>query len=139
MLLWVKRTTYGPAPSKNEEFAKLRTEIKHAIKKLIEDNQKLSKNRHDYVRIAQQIRKEYQEVSAEKDHLKKLLDQYENERQKAKYWRGTKMSTLPIRTYLQKDNRHKRHVHYVSSDDELYDEDLSYQKKYAKNVKKQER
>ena len=138
-MLWVKRTTYDPAPSKNEEFAILRTEIKHAIKKLIEDNQKLSKNRHGYIRIAQQIRKEYQEVSAEKDHLKKLLDQYENGRQKAKYWQSTKMSTFPIRAYLQKDNRHKRHVHYVSNDDELYDEDLNYQKKWAKNVIKQER
>ena len=128
-MFWVKRTTYGPAPSKNEEFAKLRTEIKHAIKKLIEDNQKLSKNRHDYVRIAQQIRKEYQEVSAEKDHLKKLLDQYKNERQKAKYWQGTTMSTSPIRTYLWKYNCHKSHVYYVSSGGVLYDEDFELPKK----------
>lgn len=128
-MLQVKRTTYGPAPRKNKWSEKLRTEIKHATKKLIEDNQKISKNRDDYVKIVQQIRKEYQEVFAEKDHLKKLLDQCENERQKAKYWQGTTMSTSPIRTYLWKYNCHKSHVYYVSSGGVLYDEDFELPKK----------
>ena len=98
-MLGIKRTTYGPAPKRNEEFAKLRTEIKQAIKILVEDNRKILKNRDEYVKIIKQIRKEYQTVSAEKDCFKKLLEQDKNEKEKAKYWQGTTMSTLPIKTF----------------------------------------
>lgn len=128
-MLQVKRTTYVPSPNRNEEFAKLRTEIKQAIKKLVEDHQKILKNRDDYVKVIQQIKKEYQAISAEKNCIKKLLKQYENEREKGIYWQGTTMSTLLRKIVLQKN---KKHVHYFSSDDELFDEDFELPKKRKK-------
>ena len=81
-MLQVKRTTYVPSPNRNEEFAKLRTEIKQAIKKLVEDHQKILKNRDDYVKVIQQVKKEYQAISQTVWKWKReryILARYNNE------------------------------------------------------------
>lgn len=50
-MLKVKRTTYGPAPSKNKDFIKLRTEIKQAFKKIVDEKDKKVKALNDYAKL----------------------------------------------------------------------------------------
>ena len=87
-MLRVKRTTYGLPPFKNDETAKLKGAIKNAITQRVNENKKIAKNRDNYVKIINQIKKEYQMVSAEKERLKALLEKYKKEKQRAAYWQN---------------------------------------------------
>ena len=60
--------------TKNEEFVQLRSEIKNTIKNLVDEKNKIAKNRDKYAKIIQQIKAEYQKVTAENERLKNLLN-----------------------------------------------------------------
>ena len=79
-MLKVKKNNYTVV-TKNEEFVQLRTEIKNnTIKNLVDEKNKIAKNRDDYAKIIQQIKAEYQNLAAENEKLKKYVEQYENEK-----------------------------------------------------------
>ena len=81
-MLKVKKNNYTVV-TKNEEFVQLCTEIKNStIKNLVDEKNKIAKNRDDYAKIIQQIKAEYQYVAAENEKLKKYVEQYENEKKK---------------------------------------------------------
>ena len=75
-MLKVKKTIYGSLP-KNNELAKLTTEIEQAIQKIEEKNKKKqnkqtkkTKTINDYVKLIQSIKKEYQKLALENEILK---------------------------------------------------------------------
>ena len=72
-MLKVKRVISAPSTNKKNEFTKLKTEIKNDIKKLVDENQKISKSKDDYVKIIHQIRSEYQRLSLENENLNNIL------------------------------------------------------------------
>ena len=79
MLKVKKKITRLPV-KKNEEFVQLRSEIKNTIKNLVDEKNKIAKIKDRYVKIIQQIKTEYQKVTAENERLKKYVEQYENEK-----------------------------------------------------------
>ena len=86
----VKRTTYGPR-SGNDEITNLSLEIKQIIKQLQEG---LKKNKmkikikikilDDYAKAIQNLKGEYQTVSAEKKQVERFFTKKEQEKQRAK-------------------------------------------------------
>ena len=62
----VKRTTYQSSSSKNNEIITLTNEIKNAIQKIEE---KKNKTVNQYLSLIQSIKKEYQRVANENNHL----------------------------------------------------------------------
>ena len=78
-MLKVKEAISTLSVMKNEEFVQLRSEIKNTIKNLVDEKNKIEKNRDEYGKIIQQIKAEYQKVTAENERLKKYIEQYENE------------------------------------------------------------
>ena len=56
-MLKVKRTTYGPAPNKSEEFTKLRTDIKKEFQKLVDKKNMKGKMLNKYAKLIQSIKK----------------------------------------------------------------------------------
>ena len=82
-MLKVKKTIPRLSVKKNEEFVQLRSEIKNTIKNLVDEKNKIAKIKDRYVKIIQQIKAEYQKVTAENERLKKYVEQYENEKKKS--------------------------------------------------------
>ena len=74
-MIKVKKATYQSSSSKNNEIIKLTNEIKNAIQK-IEENK--NKTVDQYSLLIQSIKKEYQRVDDENNHLKKRNEQLEN-------------------------------------------------------------
>ena len=52
-MLKVKGKIMMPSVTKNEEFAQLRSEIKNTIKSLVDEKNKIAKNRDEYAKIIQ--------------------------------------------------------------------------------------
>ena len=72
-MLKVKMTTYWSLP-KNNELAKVTTEIKQAIKKIEEEKSKKDpKKINDHTKLIQSIKKEYQKLVLRNELLKKNL------------------------------------------------------------------
>ena len=78
-MLKVKKTITTLSVTKNEEFVQLRSEIKNTIKNLVDEKNKIAKNRDKYAKIIQQIKAEYQKVTAENERLKNMLNKKENQ------------------------------------------------------------
>ena len=78
-MLKVKKTITTLSVTKNEEFVQLRSEIKNTIKNLVDEKNKIPKNRGEYAKIIQQIKAEYQKVTAENERLKNMLNKKENQ------------------------------------------------------------
>ena len=72
-MLKVKRTTYGPAPNKSEEFTKLRTDIKKEFQKLVDKKNMKGKMLNKYAKLIQSIKKKYQTIVKENEYLKEKL------------------------------------------------------------------
>ena len=56
------------------------------MKKLVDENQKISKSKDDCIKIIRQIRQEYQRLSLENETLKQYIDKLEKEKEKPKHW-----------------------------------------------------
>ena len=78
-MLKVKKTITTLSVTKNEEFVQLHSEIKNTIKNLVDEKNKIAKNRDKYAKIIQQIKAEYQKVTAENERLKNMLNKKENQ------------------------------------------------------------
>ena len=78
-MLKVKKTITTLSVTKTEEFVQLRSEIKNTIKNLVDEKNKIAKNRDKYAKIIQQIKAEYQKVTAENERLKNMLNKKENQ------------------------------------------------------------
>ena len=72
-MLKVKRTTYGPAPNKSEEFTKLRTDIKKEFQKLVDKKNMKGKMLNKYAKLIQSIKKKYQTIVKENEYVKEKL------------------------------------------------------------------
>ena len=72
-MLKVKRTTYGPAPNKSEEFTKLRTDIKKEFQKLVDKKNMKGKMLNKYAKLIQSIKKKYQTIVKENEYLKEKI------------------------------------------------------------------
>ena len=81
-----------PSVTKNEEFVQLHSEIKNTIKNLVNEKNKIAKDRNENAKIMQQIKAEYQKVPAENERLKKYVQQYENEKKKSTVLSKTNLS-----------------------------------------------
>ena len=131
-MLKVKRVISAPSSNKTNEFTKLKTEIKNDTKKLVHENQKISKSQDDYVKIIHQIRSEYQRLSWENEKLKQYIDKLEKEKEKPKHWYD--QHSYPSKKY--QNNLCKRHINYnnngYSSSDE---EDGFYANDYSRHKK----
>ena len=128
----VKRVRSAPSPNKKNQFTKLKIEIENDIKKLVGENQKISKSKDDYVKIIHQIRLEYQRLSLENEKLKQYIDKLEKEKEKPKHWYD--QYSYPSKKY--QNNLRKRHINYnnngYSSGDE---EDGFYANEYSRPKK----
>ena len=72
-MLKVKRTTYGPAPNKSEEFTKLRTDIKKEFQKLVDKKNMKGKMLNKYAKLIQSMKKKYQTIVKENEYVKEKL------------------------------------------------------------------
>ena len=131
-MLKVKRAMSAPSPNKKNEFTKLKTEVKNDIKKSVDEKQKISKSKDEYVKIIHQIRLEYQRLSLENEKLKQYIDKLEKEKEKPKHWYD--QYSYPSKKY--QNNLRKRHINYnnngYSSGDE---EDGFYPNEYSRPKK----
>ena len=69
-MLRVKRTTYGLPLFKRDDTAKLKNQIENAITQLVNENKRIAKNRDNFVKIINQIKRDYQTVSTRRCHPK---------------------------------------------------------------------
>ena len=72
-MLKVKRTTYGPAPNKSEEFTKLRTDIKKEFQKLVDKKNMKGKMLNKYAKLIQSMKKKNQTIVKENEYVKEKL------------------------------------------------------------------
>ena len=122
-MLKVKKTITTLSVTKNEEFAQLRTETKNAIKNLVDEENKIAKNRDDFAKIIQQIKAEYQKLAAENEKLKKYVEQYKNEKKREQFY--CKQSY---------PKRYKREPSYSSDEEDYYIERVQKRKPVKRKI-----
>ena len=105
------------------KFVQLRNEIKNTIKNLVDEKNKIAKNRDEYAKIIQQIKAEYQKVTAENERLKKYVEQYENEKKRAQYYQK--------QIYLK---RYKSEPSYSSDKEDYYIERIQKRKPVKRKI-----
>ena len=130
-MLKVTKIIITPSPNKNEEFTKLRNEVKNTIKNFAEQNLKIAKDRENYAKIIQQIKTEYQKISTENEQLRKYIRKNENEKQKTRYWQGQQNRLVNY----QRENPYKRNLGYSSDEEDHYLHEYPPPKKTPENQK----
>ena len=136
MSWWLNKSwLYGPAPTKTGDFVKLRTEIKQAFQKTLDEKKITVKALNDYAKVIQSIRKEYQNVNRENEYLKKELKKYE---EKGKFQQ--RQNEIKKEQQQDRKNNNKKYRRYESRNDsndlEYFDHQRSEKQKRKQKFKK---